>query len=187
MKKAIRQAIEKAKKSIATSQRLPDKPSRSRIAFDSVTGQQVCRSCHSPRSAGYFRNFERAGRMYRDSQCDECRRMAHICRNHALSAREYRSIMGGSDGKCSICRRSFSASIRPNIDHCHSTGMLRSLLCVACNSALGLFRDDADIVLAAVAYLEHWRRIHADCVPTEADALRNVNMAKIRARAKGKQ
>jgi hypothetical protein len=39
------------------------------------------------------------------------------------------------------------------VDHDHESGEIRGLLCSACNSALGLFRDDLAIVRRAVDYL----------------------------------
>jgi hypothetical protein len=59
------------------------------------------------------------------------------------------------DGKCAICQRDIPAEGRSrHIDHDPKTGAVRGLLCPACNTGLGKFRDDPDVLLAAAAYLE---------------------------------
>lgn len=40
-----------------------------------------------------------------------------------------------------------------SIDHCHETGAFRGLLCSECNFGLGKFKDDPELLLAAVEYL----------------------------------
>ncbi len=61
------------------------------------------------------------------------------------------ALLGEHDGSCWICGR----SDRPlAIDHCHITLTIRGMLCTGCNRALGGFRDDPEILRAAIAYLE---------------------------------
>ena len=43
------------------------------------------------------------------------------------------------------------------IDHCHKTGKIRGLLCDTCNRALGLFKDDIQMLKNSVAYLEKYK------------------------------
>jgi Recombination endonuclease VII len=61
------------------------------------------------------------------------------------------------NGVCAICKRPSRRALC--VDHCHATRVVRGLLCDKCNTALGLFGDDAGRVLAAVAYLDRIRVI----------------------------
>lgn len=40
------------------------------------------------------------------------------------------------------------------VDHCHTTGKVRGLLCTACNQALGNFKDNIKFLKKAIEYLE---------------------------------
>lgn len=42
-------------------------------------------------------------------------------------------------------------------DHCHKTGMYRGLLCLSCNTAIGLMKDSIEILSRAVDYLTKHR------------------------------
>jgi hypothetical protein len=43
------------------------------------------------------------------------------------------------------------------VDHCHSTGKVRKLLCHNCNRALGLFQDNPEVLRKAANYLEDFK------------------------------
>lgn len=63
------------------------------------------------------------------------------------------------EGKCKICNTYFdiiSLSKRKGlyIDHCHKTNIVRGLLCVSCNTALGKFKDDINLLNKAIDYLQ---------------------------------
>ena len=45
-----------------------------------------------------------------------------------------------------------------HLDHDHEHQHLRGLLCLSCNQGLGKFRDDPEVLLAAVKYLRRTRR-----------------------------
>lgn len=42
------------------------------------------------------------------------------------------------------------------VDHNHTTGKVRAILCSRCNGALGQFCDDTDLLKSAIKYLEKY-------------------------------
>lgn len=57
---------------------------------------------------------------------------------------------------CAICGRTEAPGRWGNgmhIDHDHTTGIVRGVLCHGCNVSLGHFQDDPDLLEQAVAYL----------------------------------
>lgn len=67
-------------------------------------------------------------------------------------------MLDAQDGLCWICRIKLTTKTGTTeticVDHCHKTGKRRALLCRRCNSGLGMFKDDAEIVFRASIYLE---------------------------------
>lgn len=58
---------------------------------------------------------------------------------------------------CDICGTNSPGFGRKNlcIDHDHSTGIVRGMLCQKCNIGLGNFNDNPDLLLKAVQYLKN--------------------------------
>jgi hypothetical protein len=77
-------------------------------------------------------------------------RTAHLKR-YGISPAEYEALLAKQGGVCAICRK--RSKQRLCVDHCHVTGMVRGLLCLKCNGALGYLKDDQASLVAALAYL----------------------------------
>lgn len=75
-------------------------------------------------------------------------------RNYGLTPSQYDSILESQGGKCAICKRKCSRYKNLSVDHDHSTGSVRGLLCCTCNPALGLFKDSPELLLAASEYIK---------------------------------
>jgi hypothetical protein len=72
---------------------------------------------------------------------------------YSIPPEQYRDMLLAQDHKCAICRLPCTTGRRLAVDHCHTTGRIRGLLCRACNQGLGQFKDDVALLNAAVAYL----------------------------------
>lgn len=72
-------------------------------------------------------------------------------RKYGLTLADYDNLSKAQGGACSICWETPTG--RLDVDHDHSTGLVRGLLCGRCNSALGLMKDDPARLTAAIAYL----------------------------------
>lgn len=64
----------------------------------------------------------------------------------------WEQLVGRQNGRCAICHRS-EPEIFLVIDHCHKMNCVRGALCRQCNSGIGMFRDDPEILHNAVCYL----------------------------------
>ncbi len=80
----------------------------------------------------------------------------HIKAKFGITVDQYNELLDKQNGCCAICGTDQPDSKHGvfSIDHCHSTGKIRGLLCQPCNKGLGLFRDNAESLKAAVAYLQ---------------------------------
>ena len=75
-------------------------------------------------------------------------------RRYGLRLEDYQELMRAQEGKCAICKAYPSASRALAIDHCHTTGKVRGLLCGSCNMGLGKFSDDPERLKVAAEYLK---------------------------------
>lgn len=73
---------------------------------------------------------------------------------YGITEERYLELFTIQGGRCAICgthQANLARSLA--IDHCHSKGHVRGLLCHKCNLLLGFANDDEQILLAAVNYL----------------------------------
>lgn len=74
-----------------------------------------------------------------------------IRNKYGLSVEQYNEMREAQGGRCAICRLPFSKE--PHVDHDHTTGAVRDLLCADCNLGLGRFKDSPDLLASAITYL----------------------------------
>ena len=84
---------------------------------------------------------------------------AYLKRTYGITLSDYKDLLEAQDHKCSICGgegflMSDKHKVKLVVDHCHSTGAVRGLLCHNCNRALGLLQDSRLFLQNAIYYLE---------------------------------
>jgi len=82
-------------------------------------------------------------------------------KRYGLSSEQYKSMLQKQNGLCAICGTDKPGAGHSElyIDHDHSTGTIRGLLCRDCNLMLGYSKDDPNRLLQAIQYLEIYGRV----------------------------
>jgi len=83
-------------------------------------------------------------KAYRDSHKDQ-----RYVSKYGLTFGDVERLVAFQGGRCAIC----GEKARLVVDHCHTSGRVRGLLCRRCNVALGGFGDDVGLLRRAVQYL----------------------------------
>jgi Recombination endonuclease VII len=118
-------------------------------AFNMIRGKpySYCRLCHQ---------------QYRNSRHDsEKRRDENLRRNYGITSEDYGAMWLQQGGVCAVCKSPEMATDPYTkklknlaVDHCHTTGQVRGLLCETCNQLLGLLEKDPQRVTLLLGYLE---------------------------------
>lgn len=96
-----------------------------------------------------------AEKRYRESKCfKESSRSRRLFWRYGITVKDYDSMLKSQGGVCAICKR--ESRKRLYVDHCHTTGKVRGILCVSCNFAIGLMDDDISIIEKSIQYLQKW-------------------------------
>lgn len=88
-------------------------------------------------------------------------RATNLLTHYGLTPSDYHALLVAQHGLCAICRatsvgqRRNGRALPLHVDHCHTTGRVRGLLCQACNRGIGFFKEQPSRIRAALAYLEH--------------------------------
>ena len=84
----------------------------------------------------------------------------YCVRRYGITLTQAQAMLDEQGGCCAICAKPLTLDNRDKeksehsaIDHCHSTGKVRGILCMHCNQGLGKFFDDPARLQAAASYL----------------------------------
>lgn len=77
-------------------------------------------------------------------------RNRQLRRMYGITIVEYRAMEAALGGACASCGVVPETTL--HVDHDHATGKVRGLLCHSCNTALGLLKDNAEVIQKLVEY-----------------------------------
>jgi len=126
---------------------------------------KFCSICNLPKSLNKF-GAELRRPTGKQAACLECfnesqkgRRTKDYVRHYNLKTlygiglEDYNNLYNQQEGKCSICKNWFEELV---VDHNHSTGKIRELLCKDCNTGIGHLKENIKILKQAIEYLEKY-------------------------------
>ena len=132
---------------------------------------KICKTCNVEKEEdSFYRNrgsrlasckqccYEKELKYFSDPDNRLKKRKTTIKRKYGLSFEDYVKMLESQSYSCKICNKALeengSKDIKPHIDHCHSTGRVRGVLCSYCNTMLGVFNDDPEYFYKAINYLK---------------------------------
>lgn len=79
-----------------------------------------------------------------------------IKKNYGLTLEEYARMLHSQGLRCASCQDALRSGNKSHVDHCHSTGQVRGILCNYCNVALGMLKDSVPRIEALARYMDKW-------------------------------
>jgi hypothetical protein len=76
-------------------------------------------------------------------------------RTYGLTLDQFHAKYESQDFACAVCKTYLDLG-DVHIDHNHSTGRARGLMCRGCNTGFGMFKESPDLLQAAVSYAARW-------------------------------
>lgn len=88
------------------------------------------------------------------------RRSYMLEKKYGLSHEQWESMFEAQGRACAICKATDPGGVGNwHTDHCHTSGVVREILCNSCNLGIGHFNDNPDLLKTVIAYLEKHRSI----------------------------
>lgn len=154
------------------------KRTKEQVQQDIKDQSKVCCVCEERKDFTEFYNAKNKSdsKGYRCKSCDDKakkrwannneERSRYLARNrrlkfcYGIDIPEYNRILEGQDGRCAICGKLEEDNVVHksvkflSVDHDHTTGKIRGLLCNQCNRGIGMLGDTVDSLRNAIRYLD---------------------------------
>ena len=89
-----------------------------------------------------------------DIRCKSCAsqssKIQHYKKQYGFTTDQAETHLQNQYGECKICKR----QSKLYVDHCHTSGKIRGLICNNCNTVIGHAKENATTLLNAIEYLK---------------------------------
>lgn len=149
-----------------------------KIKFYPAVGHGLCKTCYyndyKKRNAEKLkkqnkewkrRNIERVRVINKKWYTDNVEKhkisshKAKLKKEYGITPEKYKEMLEQHQHKCAICNKTAKdQEKRLSIDHCHTSGNIRGILCDVCNRGLGYFQDSIANLIKAIDYLKKHKK-----------------------------
>jgi len=128
-------------------------------------GNKPCYGCGAYKpEAEFYRQAAAADGL--TARCMDCTKIRIVEQRFGMAEGSYLKMLAEQNGVCYLCHKPDPRGHSLSVDHDHaccpersSCGeCVRRLLCGNCNTAIGLLREDVDVMERATAYVRHYRK-----------------------------
>lgn len=117
---------------------------------------KLCGDCEQEKTLD---NFSLTPAGHPRSICKPCRVKRNKYRfpkEYGISYDDVIELTKAQEYKCAICGTHEKEVVREKlfVDHCHTSGKVRGMLCSKCNTMLGMANDNINILASAISYLK---------------------------------
>lgn len=133
----------------------PDKRKASKLKYNLAHPERVKaqQKAKYEKSKEYRQQCER-DRYHNKSEKEKQAYKMNVSK-YNISVEDYYKLAEKQEQACAICKE----VVKPLcIDHCHSTDIVRGLLCRTCNACLGMAKDNILILQSAIEYLKEFHK-----------------------------
>ncbi len=121
--------------------------------------KKICNVCHKLFKTSHFEKNQNAknNRTVRRPSCRDCRKnIDGVQVNIKIRKKILKTKPHKIPFECPICHKRTIAGVTSKvvIDHDHKTGKIRGWICDSCNTGIGRFKDNVEILKRAIRFIK---------------------------------
>lgn len=161
-KKAVRLGLADKSKKVVKNPWTADEINVLKNNYQKIGLKQTCKLLNRTQGAIQAKSKQLGVQPKQTPTTNRKKRAYKLSRKYGMSLEEYDRMFEKQKGLCGICNKTETrkhqsgAVCRLGVDHRHSDGKIRELLCQSCNLLVGNSKEDIKTLKSAIKYLRKW-------------------------------